>query len=100
MQVISKATRAHAHFVSRMIHDKLHLTFAQCVQVIMTNHIAHAHEIANRNIRKRNEVLINENIRLGNDPAQGTLSEFSAATFSDLFMEQVDFALSCKNKVW
>ena len=82
-----KMTNHHrARAMAYVIHNKLWLTFPQCVQLILTNY-KYGHVIANRNIRKHNETLHNPN---------EAVSEFDATVFNDLLLDMMDFAGSLR----
>lgn len=78
-------SNAEARRIAYLIHDKMYLTFAQCVHGLMRPS-AHLYTIANKNIRKRNAVAHSDD----------QISEFDAHVFMDLYNEQISFALSAK----
>lgn len=75
-----------ARQLAYLIHDDLHLTFGQCVQLILTDHTG-GHLIANRNIEKHNENV---------EPAFGekTISLFDEGTFNTLLAKKLEWAAS------
>lgn len=75
-----------ARRLAYLIHDDLHLTFGQCVQLILTNYSG-GHVIANRNIEKHNENV---------EPAFGekTISLFDEETFNTLLSKKLEWAAS------
>lgn len=75
---------ARVRAVAYVIHDKLHLTFGQCVQMLLTNH-GSAHLIANRNINKENVY------RLSLNADAHILSLFDAESFNNLLKAQIEF---------
>lgn len=84
---IAYRRRLHkARRLAYLIHDDLHLTFGQCVQLILTNY-QYGYVMANKNIRKHNELNMNDK----NAPV---FSEFDEATFNALLNKQLEFAAS------
>lgn len=70
--------------IAYLIHEKLHLTFGQCIQLLDTRY-EHGHLIANRNINKLNRENIDNQFHV-------PLSEFDQGTFNELLKKQVEFA--------
>lgn len=77
---------AKARRLAYLIHEDLHLTFAQCTQLILTNY-QNGYVIANANIRKYNAEHMN-------DKNVAVLSEFDESTFNTLLVKRLDFAAS------
>lgn len=75
---------ARARRLAYIIHEGLHLTFAQCVQLILTDY-QYGYIIANKNIRKHNAAHMN-------DEGAVMLSEFDEGTFNTLLARKLAFA--------
>jgi hypothetical protein len=73
-----------ARALSFMMHDKVHLTFGQCVQVLLTNYQYDAWRIANRSIEKQNAAE--------NDVAKH-IALFDHDAYMALFSRELDFAM-------
>lgn len=73
-----------ARQLAYLIHDDLHLSFGQCVQLILSNYTS-GHLIANRNIvRFNNENAGNKHVVL--------LSAFDEGTFNTLLSKKLEWA--------
>lgn len=78
---------ARARRIAYLIHDDLHLSFAQCTQLVLTGYKS-GHLIANSNIRKKNvaNMALHEIVPL--------IAEFDEQTFKHLLDKKMDFAAS------
>lgn len=84
--------------VAYIIHDKLHLSYAQCVHGLKTNNPEAMLRAANRNIVQRNRDAALYNAQFNDKTMhKPILSEFDANTFIALLIEQVSFGLTAKN---
>lgn len=80
----ARAKRTRVHDTALIIHDKLHLTYSQCVQLLMTDYKS-GHLIANRNIEKFNK-----------ETKGALLSLFDEGTFAELLDRQIEWAKTLK----
>lgn len=82
---ITYRRRLHkARQIAYLIHEDLHLTFGQCVQLVLTNY-QYGYVLANKNIRKHNA----DNM---NDKDAVVISEFDEGTFNTLLNKKLAFA--------
>lgn len=73
--------RNPVHRIAYIMHDRVGLSFAQCVQAIRSRNPAdHALRMANRAIKKLN------------DATGEQTSLYDAATYEELFNKELDFA--------
>lgn len=80
-----------ARQLAYLIHDDLHLTFGQCVQLILTNY-TYGHVIANRNICEFNLAHAdNKNVAV---LGEKTISLFDEGTFNTLLAKKLEWAAS------
>lgn len=75
-----------ARQLAYLIHEDLHLTFGQCVQLVLTNY-QYGYVLANKNIRKHNAANMNNKDAV-------VISEFDEGTFNTLLDKRLSFAAS------
>jgi hypothetical protein len=80
MAKVSKRKKQQIKDTAYIIHEKLHLSYAQCVQLLLTNH-RDGHIIANRNIEKHNAKT-----------KDAQLSLFDQSSFNNLLDQQIAWA--------